>query len=620
MIEATDRGNVRAARGRKSLPERFPFPAVICFVLLALYMIVLTASGSPLNRDADDLIKLHELRTFLATGNIFDRTLPDILQPEPYVSHWPWIADLPYALVAWPLVPVLGFGAALSVASYAVPLLLLAPALWFYTRLVVAVGFNDILLPLFFAVSFAVAGFFEFAPNRIDYHNLQIMLFFAALVLALSRHRHAAFANGLVVASALAISFEFVIFHALVLGVYAFDFVFDKEGGATRLRNFGVGLLVGAPVLFVAIVPPSAYLSGQCDSYSAPYALSLALAGAAFIGLPTAARRCGRITRGLMLCGLAVASMAIVLKLYPQCAGGPYGEMSARLREVALAYIPQEKSLLSRPDFMLSGSLPQMALLFMGALAPAALCLFERRRDRPLVIVALASIVALVQTVVYFRYLRYLPFFSGIGFLVLLAALLPPGARAHMIKERLNGRGPWLAVWLAIPGLCLTAAIALYCLARPAPVQVSVFGMTGYCRSSFPAGLEWPKNSVVLSPPQLGAALVAQSSHPAVVAIPNHRAAHGIERADRFLDPGAGDPRAALEESGATHVLVCATRRSVNPVLRSRYFSAVALMDGQPPAWLAQCPTGARPALRIYSYVHADGAAAACPVWAPGSL
>lgn len=614
----------RGAASRKSPLAAILSPAAVCFVILTLYILLLVWSGSPLNGDADDLVKLHELRTFIATGNVFDRTLPDILQPEPYVSHWPWIIDLPYALVAWPLAPMLGLETALSVSSFVVPLLLLVPTLYFYSRLMVAAGFNDTVLPLFIAVIVAAAGFFEFAPYRIDYHNLQIMLFFAALVLVLSRHRLAAVANGLVVSLALAISFEFALFHALVVGVYAFDFVFGREGAARRLKHFGAGLASGALLLFAAIVPPSAYAIGKCDTYSAPYALALVLAGSVFMGLSffesrgqksTRSDRHGRwLSRALALCVLAAGSVAVVLALYPQCAGGPYAEMSVRLRAVALGYIPQERSFFERPDFVLSDSLLATALLFVGALAPAALCLTQRRPQRALVVVALASLLAVVQTVAYFRYLRYLPFFSGIGLAFIAAALLPPGMR-HILTSRLAfGRWPWCALVLAVPGLGLTAALVVFCLvAKPAPVPVSVFGLSSLCGPASSDGMNWPDKAIVLSPPLLGAGLLAGLAHPGVVAIPNHHAALGMDRVDRFLDPGAGDPREALDESRATHVVLCATPPAVKPEVRERFPFALSLMDGQPPAWLAQCPVAAGSALRVYSYRHADGFSAPCP-------
>jgi hypothetical protein len=167
---------------------------------------------------------------------------------------------------------------------------------------------------------------------------------------------------------------------------------------------------------------------------------------------------------------------------------------------------------------------------------------------------------------------------------------------------------------LTVPGLGVTAALVLFCLVeKPAPVPVSVFGLTSLCGPASIAGMTWPDKAIVLSPPLLGAGLLAQLPHPGVVAVPNHHAALGMDRVDRFLDPGAGDPRKALDESRATHVVLCATSPAVDPAVRARFSFALSLMDGQPPAWLAQCPVEAGSPLRVYAYRRADGLFAACP-------
>ncbi|HEY4191476.1 MAG TPA: hypothetical protein VGM46_02420, partial [Mesorhizobium sp.] len=205
-----------------------------------------------------------------------------------------------------------------------------------------------------------------------------------------------------------------------------------------------------------------------------------------------------------------------------------------------------------------------------------------------------------------------LPFFSGIGLLFIVAALLPGGARGFLTPDRRLGRWPWRGLLLALPGLGLTAALVVFCLVeKPAPPQASIFSVTSLCR--LPAAMRWPEGSAVLSPPVLGAALVAQLPHPGVIAIPNHHAAPGMDRVDRFLDPGNRDPREALDESRATHVVLCAAPELPGQALRARFPFAFSLMDGQPPQWLSRCPLEAGSSLRIYSYRRADGSAAACP-------
>ncbi|MBZ9858012.1 DUF998 domain-containing protein [Mesorhizobium sp. CA13] len=579
-------------------------------------MTALWSLGFRLNRDADDLLKLHEVRTLLETGNIFDRTMPGIAQPEPYISHWPWIADLPYAAFARLLAPFAGFEPALMLASLAVPLLLLAPALYCYNQLVIAtdVACPAVALPL--ALIFAARSLFEFAPGRIDYHNLQILLLLAALVLMLSQNRFASFINGLLAALATAVSAEFAPFYALVMAIYAFDWIFGREGGENRVSGFGLALAIGAIGLFVAIVPPSAYAAVRCDTYSTPHMTALIAAGLSFAVVPPLfGRRGGWATRAAILLVFAAASVAALMLLFPQCLAGPYGSLDAYVRDNMLNRILQELSLFQRPDFVLSTGFASIVLLFTGALAPVVICLGPHGRSRPLIILALFSLLALVLAIDYLRYFRYLPVFSGIGLIFVLASLLAPDARlARYLKSPVSAASSKYA--LILPGLVLSGTMALYHLSvRPSQSSIPAAEFADSCDlGHFEPQQDWPAGAVVLSPPLIGSYFVALAKGPKVVTIPNHRSAVGIERSYRFLDPSTVDPRAFLDASKATHVALCAWREPPSPYLEAAYPFAAALMEGHPPAWLRECPTDASSPLRFYSYRNADGSDAACPV------
>lgn len=605
------------ATGSSWLPRLYiGSPALFCFCGMAILMAVLWSLGFQLNGDVDDLVKLHEVRTLLETGNIFDRMLPGVAQPEPYVSHWPWIVDLPYAAFARLLMPFAGFEPALTLASFAVPLLLLAPALYFYNRLVIAVGFANPAVALPLALIFAARSFFEYAPGRIDYHNLQILLLLAALVLMLSQNRFAAFINGLLAALALAISAEFAPFYALVMAVYAFDWIFGRERGADRIAGFGLALALGGLGLFATIVPPSAYSDVRCDTYSTPHVTALVAAGLSFAVVPLlVGRRGGWATRTAILLVFAAASAAALVVLFPQCLAGPYASLDAYVRDNMLNRIPQELSLFRRPDFVLSDSFPSMALLFVGALAPAVICLNPRSRSRPLVILALFSLLSLALAIGYFRYFRYLPVFSGIGLTFVLASFLPPDAGlGRYLKSHVPVASRRYA--LILPGLVLSAAMALYQLsARPSQAAIPAGEFADSCDLRHIEPRQgWPAGAVVLTPPLIGAHFLALAEGPKVVTIPNHPSAQGIERSYRFLDPSTADPRTFLDASKATHVALCGWRGPPSLELENTYPFAAALMEGHPPSWLKECPTDASSPLRLYRYRNADGSEATCPV------
>ena len=222
--------------------------------------------------------------------------------------------------------------------------------------------------------------------------------------------------------------------------------------------------------------------------------------------------------------------------------------------------------------------------------------------------------LALVLAIGYFRYFRYLPLFSSIGLVFVLARFLPPDARmGDWLKSDAPAASRRYA--LIIPGLVLSAAMTLYHLSVRTPeAVVAATELADSCDLSHLEQQAWPAGSVVLAPPVIGAHLLALAEGPKVVAVPNHPSALGIERSYRFLDPSTAEPRAFLDASRATHVALCAWRDPPSPALHNAFPFAAALMEGHPPLWLRECPTDAASPLRLYSYHNADGSDAACPV------
>ena len=585
------------------------FPAFVCFLCLALVVSGLWLAGFQLNYDADDFLKLHEIRTLLANGDIFDRTLPGIVQPEPYVTHWPWIVDLPYAAMTLLTSPFLAPESALGVACFLVPLLLLAPALCFYRRIIDALGFTGPLaLPV--ACLFAMRALFEFAPWRIDYHSLQIVLLLASMTLVLSTGRGAAFANGLLTALAQAVSVEFAPFYLVIFAIYVFEWA--SGGDRRRLATFGGALILGALAMFVAIVPPAHYARPACDSYSLPHMLGLATAGLAFAALPfLLGEDAGRLVRLLAILAVGLLAGAALIYLFPQCRGGPYALIDPYVRRNTIDIFPQEMSLWRRPDVVLSAGMPGVALLFVGALAPAALCLFRGTRDRAMLIFATLSVLSVVLGVCYFRYMRYIALFSGIGMLPVLAVLLPEASRLGTALGRRMAAVPAAAliapgIFLAIVLVLAEAVIPARALNLPGAELADICGLDN-ARDAY----QWPAGSVLLAPPVLASRLLARTPDIRVVAITNHPAALGQGRVYRFFDPGTADPRAMLDRSRATHVVVCDWQPPAP--IRKAYPLMSALMTGSAPSWLSLCPFAVASGLRVYSYPATGGGAMACP-------
>jgi hypothetical protein len=127
------------------------------------------------------------------------------------------------------------------------------------------------------------------------------------------------------------------------------------------------------------------------------------------------------------------------------------------------------------------------------------------------------------------------------------------------------------------------------------------------------APLHWPVPARIFSPPDIGIRLLAQRPDASVVAIPHHPAWRGIERVYRFLDPHTPKPRQYLDQSKATHVVVCAWRGPDIPGMEKAYPLTAELVEGHPPEWLSECPLSPASPIRVYRYPAAEGAGSACP-------
>lgn len=600
---------------------------LLCAVFSACWFVGVSPNG-----DFDDLLKFQKLRSFLDSDLWFDSVVSGVLQPEPFHSHWVRILDVPYALFAWLIEPLAGQPTALTVTTFLVPLLLLLPALACYRKIVGAFGFEQPGIAFIFIVLLAMRAFFEFAPGRIDYHNVQILFLLASITLTLSASDRAAAANGALIALALATSVEFALPFALTMAIYAAEFISGRDGASRRLGLFGAGLVVVPLLVYPAVVAPVDYGTAACDTYSAPQLLALVIAGASFTaagviggrrqlapgrtGGPSTTSRSAEpsriLARGLLIAIPAAAGVALLVHLFPECLAGPYAGLGGYLRDTWLLDIRQERSFLSRPDFVLSFDIAGAAVMFVGGTATAVMVAAGGCRDRRFVVMALFALVAVAQALLYFRYLRYLPLFAGPGVLFAVAATVPGLRTGGLIVSGFSRAIPSSIAMLA-PGVLLAAALVVFHLSAPASAGAgTAASFAGSCLFDELDVHGWPRGARIMAPPDVGIRLLPDIADAAVIAVPFHTGVPGLQRSYRFLDPTTGDPRAVLDESQATHVAICAWRSEPSAALERRYPFAAGLMEGGAPDWLVECPTGSSTPLRIYRYPSRPGGQS-CP-------
>jgi hypothetical protein len=160
--------------------------------VLALGCINLAADPSRLLTtlgDTDDATRLVQVRGLLAGAPWFDTTLPQIGAPQPLVSHWSRLVDLPLALLIELFALFVGTDRAETATRFVWPLLVLLPLVYVIAeeaRRHLAAGPAGRLAAAFAAVVAvtSLSGLVQYLPGRIDHHNCMILGAVAGVILA----------------------------------------------------------------------------------------------------------------------------------------------------------------------------------------------------------------------------------------------------------------------------------------------------------------------------------------------------------------------------------------------------------------------------------------------------
>ena len=179
------------------------------FLLIAIGLLAGDAVNGSTVQDIDDIARRLQIADLLRDGEWHDLKWPFLAMPEPYVSPWSRLVDLPYVLVTWLFQPALGQDAAFEIARFVVPLLWLIAYAWLAVRLIREILGEQPSLPQIGAA--AVASLFaviEFMPNRVDHHNVQIVLLLALCLGIVSKHRFAGILVGVASVLSIAVGLE----------------------------------------------------------------------------------------------------------------------------------------------------------------------------------------------------------------------------------------------------------------------------------------------------------------------------------------------------------------------------------------------------------------------------
>lgn len=511
-------------------------PAGAAFALVAFaFVLIDAADGTPLYADTDDLVRLLQIRGLLGDRSFFDLTLPFISMPEPYVSHYSRVVDLPYFLIGEALAPLLGAHAALAVAAWVFPLVLLAAfcALAVHTLRRVAGGRFGPVEALVTALAMAPA-LPEFTPDRIDHHNVQLVLMMAMLAGLFGPARRGGAAAGVAIALSVAVGLECMPFIVAGLAALSLAGIFGGEPDRHRMQATGLALVAACAPAAILGYGPAIVLATNCDTVSLPWLAALAGGGLILAAMPLAWRASAFAGEGravaVRFASLAVPGFALAAALaaaFPDCASGDYyGVVDPLSKRLWLDTLPQEKGILHQ---FAAGSYPLAVFcvfwgFLLAATAPAAWRgWWSGRRELAVVwIVALSGLAA------------YLAIERSVRNDAALVAMLMPATIALLRGERPFGlarptsRG-FLAGALSVP---LALTLVVYLATPKTPLVFTVLDQLhfDYCNAVDAGVLDTIAPSRIMAP--LGAARKIVESHPqhAVAAFTVHRAAPGMHR------------------------------------------------------------------------------------------
>ncbi len=547
--------------------------------------------------DADDALRLTDIRDFLAGQGWFDMTQYRYLPPNGVTLHWSRLVEPPIVGGILGLTPLLGRELAEKVTVIAWPLVLFLVYAgvigWGSSRLFSAraAGFA-----IFVAAQMIVFRDL-FAPGRIDHHNVEVILVaFSAIGFGLSdRSRNAALASGIASALSLAVVLETLPFVAVIALAFAVAWIVRGKRAAPALLFFGIGFATAALAGFLADNGPSQWLTPACDRLSAPWLALCVGEGAIATALALASARL-RTWPVRLVAGGAIGAVppALFALFNPACLHGFYATMPepylSELLSQTVEAFPFWRFLEVNPIPGFQSVPP----LLVGAIVTTVAALRGRGDARPMLallaaLLWLGVLGAQVQIRIVYVASAFLPLAAGWFLDWILAG---DAARRSTALRLSSATGAFLLfgiVWAVIGNAAQSLAAGRF---DPAPAGKPCSDPRSLTPlNQLPPGL-------VLAQPGLGPTLLLHTHHSIMVA-GYHRATEGVIAGFKAFAGSEADMRGQVDKYGVDYVALC--QSWLVPPEKARPF-ARELTDGREVPWLQPLDLGTGP-LQVWRVV-----------------
>jgi hypothetical protein len=525
----------------------FAFLLGVAWILASLQLIAgdwaLTAFTMP---DADDAMRLVQVREFLAGKGWFDLHETRLAPPTGYDSHWSRLIDtgLSALLLAFRLIWAPDHAERLTIVVW--PLLWLLPAIGAISAIAWRLGGRNAGLIALLLAAFSLPAFQQFRPGRIDHHNVQIAL--ALLTVAASvwagQWRPAAAITGVLSGLALAIGFEGLPFIVVAGAGFAFRFVFDREA-ASDLRIYGLTVALCTLVAFLVSVGPGRWAHMACDAIAINSTVAAVTGGLALAAIGFFHHSNDWRQRMLVVAGAGAVSLAVFVGLEPRCLGGVFALTDPAIGPAWINHVAEVQSLNRMMHRSLANGLSLVA--FPAAALVALLIVGRRRRDAAFLIAAGAFITAAAMTVAIVKVFSYAIWF-GLPFVAVALAnirsIVPCAFAALALTPSAVGLGAiGIASAVGSEPIVMTTPERQACVSKDGAVALA----------------RLPRGLIVTNELDWAPYLLAFTPH-SQLAAPYHRLSSIIVTAHQALAKPPSEARDIVAASHINYIAICGPR------------------------------------------------------------
>ncbi|USI73279.1 hypothetical protein [Sphingomonas morindae] len=571
--------------------RRFALAVMLIWLAAALLMVLLArgriAAGTYL--DADDQLRLVELRDWLGGQTFRDVSQHRLNPPFGAPMHWSRLVDLPLAALVLALRPLLGAARAELWATVLVPLATLFLAMLAIGLIARRLAGARVGLLAVALVPLCPPGLAQFLPLRIDHHGWEIVFSLAAIAAALAPpSRRSALAAALALAIGLQISLESLPMAVAILGVAGLGWAWSGRRAEGRwLASTLATLALGEALLFLGLHAPGTR-EGACDAISPPQLAALGVAAAGVIGLAAAApaRRVAR------LAGLGLVALAAGLAFHalpPRCGADAFAALEPIVRHRWYEGVKE-----GMPIWHAGGAVALGVILYPLIGLGCALAGWRSAAGPARALWMRYAALLAAATLVAVLVLRA----SALANLLVVPAAAWAMARL-MARAAAHRRALVRVAGAAAAGLALAppilSGLGAGLLAAP-PADPAGRAAGEACRSaSSLAALNRLAPARFLLPFDLAPTLLMATHHSAL-ASGHHRNHAAMAESIRAFEGSDATARTVLRRHGLTYVLLCPTYvETRDSIVAAPHGFAAHLVAGRIPPWLAPVPIpGAR--------------------------